>query len=127
MTKHEPGGGQEALFGLPEMVLDEKRAGRAERALQHALEAGYANKTIGDTDAALAAAALVGARAIDSIDNMEGKAAYAFAAAATPYREMLHALRLPEAVEPATSAAPAGERAPHGVPDWLTSALGTAE
>jgi hypothetical protein len=94
-----------ALFELPELAVD-ARAGRCEAALHRALAAGIEDGTVVDVDAGLAAAALVAARALDRADRMD-KPAYAVAALLTPYREALHALRLPAAI----AAAPAGLRA----------------
>jgi hypothetical protein len=114
-----------ALFGLPELVVDERKAGRCEVALHLALTAGARDGTVVEVDAGLAAAALVAARALDRAERMD-KPAYAVAALLTPYREALHALRLPAAIGPAPAALPAAE-GPTGTPDWLRDAFGNAE
>lgn len=121
MTGDEDGG---ALFDLPELTVD-RRAGRCEVSLHHALAAGIADGTVVGVDAGLAAAALVAARALDRADRMD-KAAYAVAALLTPYREALHALRLPAAIGPAPAALPTPE-GQSGAPDWLRDAFGSAE
>ena len=114
-----------ALFELPELVLDERKAGRCEVALHRALSAGIDAGTVVDIDAGLAAAALVAARALDRAERMD-KPAYAVAALLTPYREALHALRLPAAITPGGAPLPATDGQP-GVPDWLRDAFGNAE
>jgi hypothetical protein len=114
-----------ALFELPELVVDERKAGRCEVALHRALQAGIGDGTVVAIDAGLAAAALVAARALDRAERMD-KPAYAVAALLTPYREALHALRLPAPFTPGPAALPSAD-SPTGVPEWLRDAFGSAE
>jgi hypothetical protein len=106
-----------ALFGVPELHVDvdDDKTGRAEAALYRSLQAGAADGTLHEVDAALAAAALVAARGLDAAERGSqtvtkagqvrntGPQPYAIAALLTPYRDALHALRLPTAIVPADS------------------------
>lgn len=114
-----------ALFEVPELVLDERRAGRCEAALHRSLTVAAGDGTVVDVDAGLAAAALVAARALDRAERMD-KPAYAVAALLTPYREALHALRLPAAIAPSTAALPS-TAAPVDLSQLLGDAFGNPE
>lgn len=115
----------DALFGLTELSPSPAaRPGGCEVALHRALAAGVADGTVLEVDAGLAAAALVAARALDQADRMS-KPAYAVAALLTPYRETLHALRLPAAIVPGGPALP--QPGPAETPEWLRDAFGRAE
>jgi hypothetical protein len=117
-------GDAESLFDVPELLAVPHRIGRAEAGLIRALQAGHDAGLLLPEDAGLIGAALVGARQLDAIDTNPGmKTVYAYAAAATPYRETLQALRLPAAVMPSDPRAPAAAEA--NTPDWLRDAFGT--
>jgi hypothetical protein len=114
-----------ALFDVPELRL-EQRAGRAERALHAAAAAGERDGTLLPTDAALLAAALFAARALDEADRVGGiKGGYLIAQSLTGYREALHALRLPTAIAPGAVPLPTGKQS--GTPSWVSDTFGTAE
>lgn len=85
------------LFDVVEL-REQQKAGRAEAALHRALAAAAEDGRLQPVDAALAAAALVAARALDNADRVGGlKGGYLVAQSLTGYRETLHALRLPAA------------------------------
>lgn len=114
-----------ALFGVAELRL-ELRAGRAEKALHAAAAAGESDGTLLATDAALLAAALIAARALDEADRVGGiKGGYLIAQSLTGYRETLHALRLPTAIVPGGVPLPSPDQGQ--APEWLRDAFGTAE
>lgn len=111
----------EGLFGLEQLNLGPHTIGRAEAALHHAIAAGTKDGTLTDTDAALAAAALVQARALDLGDRMVTRGdkggGYLIAQSAPGYLEALHALRLPTAIAPGPVPLPAGAAGDR--PQWL--------
>ena len=114
----------DALFDVPELLEVPHKIGRAEAGLMRALQAGRDAGLLMPEDSGLIGAALVGARQLDAIDGNPGmKTVYAYAAAATPYRETLQALRLPAAVMPSDPRAPASSQS--DTPDWLRDAFGT--
>lgn len=116
----EPG---DALFDVPELAIDVGRVGRVEAGLARALAAASNAGTIMAEDAGLIGAALVAARALD-VAERSAKPAYAVAALLAPYRECLHALRLPAAIAPAPPA-PAGPKSSGEAPEWFHDAFGT--
>jgi hypothetical protein len=113
-----------ALFGVSELHVDVGRVGRAEAGLARALEAAREAGTIVAEDAGLIGGALIAARALDKAERMD-KPAYAVAALLTPYREALHALRLPAAIAPAPVRAPEPGNSQDGPPEWFRDAFGT--
>lgn len=115
---------RDALFDVPELLAVPHRIGRAESGLIRALRAGQEAGLLLPEDSGLIGAALVGARQLDAIDgNPSMKTIYAYAAAATPYRETLQALRLPAALAPSDPRPPAGSQ--QDTPSWLGDAFGT--
>lgn len=118
----------DALFDVDELAPDPARMGRVEAALHRSLAAAEASGKLLPEDAGLAAAALVAARALDQVEaNANGsKTAYAVQAVLSPYRECLHALRLPTAFAPA-SAAPVATGPSSGTPNWLHDLAGAPE
>ncbi len=120
VTADQPG-----LFGVAELA-PRPDARRVEAGLHRALAAGLAGRIIGPADAALAAAALATARALDRAEALPDKTAvYAIAQLLPPFQRALHGLRLPAELTPATVPAaepPAGEGADAG--DWLSDQLG---
>lgn len=119
----------DALFGVAELRLD-RRAGRAEQALHAALKAGATDQTLLPVDAALAAAALIAARALDDADTMRDRkaAGYLIAQSLGGYREALHALRLPAAPPSGGVPLPApGGAGTGGWSDELRGIFGGAE
>lgn len=115
----------DALFDVPELVMDPAKRGRAEAGLMRALLEAEKAKTILPEDAGMVGAALVAARALDQAELYSGpKTPYAIQAAMPSYMEALHALRLPMKVAPAQAVpAPAsGQTVPS---DWLGDAFGT--
>jgi hypothetical protein len=123
MTGEPP---QAGLFDVPELTAL-PNARRAEAGLIKALEAAAASAVIGPIDAALAAGALVMARALDRAEAMPDKSAvYALAQAFPPYQRALHGLRLPAEVAPAAvpPEAPNAAGTGAGVPEWLSDELG---
>lgn len=128
MTADESG----ALFDVPELAADPARLGRVEAAVYAALRAGADAGTVLPEDAGLAAGALVAARALDVADRMmsnptQAKAAgYLVAQLLTPYREALHALRLPAELTPASPPAPNAGNGQDELASWLGDAFGPA-
>lgn len=130
-----------ALFDVPELVdaLPPEKMGRAEAALYRSLRAGEQDGTLHAVDAALAAAALVAARGLDAAEHgarhvtktgqvqHTGPQPYAIAALLTPYRDALHALRLPTAIAPAGVPLPDPKPEPGSWPDELRDLFGRAE
>jgi hypothetical protein len=117
--------GQPALFGVEELgPLPNAR--RAEAGLARALEAAAASAVIGPVDAALAAAALIAARALDRAEAQHDKTAiYAIAQLLPPYQRALHGLRLPAEVTPVTESPVEGPVSSGvGVPSWLGDEFG---
>jgi hypothetical protein len=114
---------QGALFGVPELVVDVGKVGRVEAGLSRAIAAAEADGRLVAEDAGLIGAALVAARALD-VAERSAKPAYAVAALLAPYRDCLHALRLPAAIAPAPPA-PAGPKSSGEAPEWLRDAFGT--
>jgi hypothetical protein len=114
-----------ALFGVDEL-REAKRAGPAEAGLHKALVRAVADGIVTDLDAAAVGAALLGARALDRADFLPDKSAvYAIFQGLTPYRELLHALRLPAAIAPGGVPLPTGDGDASGVPSWLSDEFGT--
>jgi single-stranded DNA-specific DHH superfamily exonuclease len=104
------------------------RMGRVEAGTQRAIEAGYEQAIIGDTDAGMAAAALLAARTLDRCETLPDKTAvYAIAQNMRPYQDAMHALRLPAALSPATVPSQPAENSQDSAPDWLRDAFGTPE
>lgn len=100
--------------------------GRVERALRTALHAAAEVGIIGVTDAGLIGAALAGARGLDVAERGGAKGGpYATAALLTPYRETLHALRIPEAVNPSDEPRGPAEGQPDGA-SFLSDLYGAA-
>ena len=115
-----------ALFGVDELHVDKRRAGRAEAGLMHALERAVEDGIVTDLDAGAVGAALIAARALDRAEGLPDKTAvYAIAQSLTPYREMLHALRLPTAIAPGGVPLPTTTDSQTGVPSWLSDEFGT--
>jgi hypothetical protein len=116
---------QDALFGVAELA-PMPNARRVEAGLHRALAEALEARIIGPADAALAAAALATARALDRAEALPDKTAvYAIAQLLPPFQRALHGLRLPAELTPATVPAaepPAGEGADAG--DWLSDQLG---
>lgn len=122
---------QGQLFDVPELSAPPpERMGRAEAALYRSVQAGRDAGTLVGEDAALIGASLVAARGLDAAERggvskagtRTGPQPYAIAALLTPYREALHALRLPAAIEPVHTT---GEPRPaSAVPENLASLLG---
>jgi hypothetical protein len=83
--------------------------GRVERALRKALTRAAEAGIVTELDSGLIGGALAGAQALD-VAARGGKSGgpYATAALLTPYRETLHALRLPQALVPSEGGPPAG-------------------
>lgn len=121
VTEDQPG-----LFDVPELTAL-PNAGRAEAGLVRALREAADAAIIGPADAALAAGALVMARALDRAEAMPDKSAvYALAQAFPPYQKALHGLRLPAELAPAAVPPTGPDPTPSGlgVPDWLSDELG---
>jgi hypothetical protein len=120
---------QDALFDVPELAEPEPAAmGRTEAGLYRSVQAGREAGTLVAEDAGLIGAALVAARGLDAAERggrgKPGPQPYAIAALLTPYREALHALRLPAAIEPAKTN---GDPRPAAAsPADLSSLLGDA-
>lgn len=120
---------QAALFDVPELAEPEPAAmGRTEAGLYRAIQAGRDAGTLMSEDSGLIGGALVAARGLDAAERgprgKPGPQPYAIAALLTPYREALHALRLPAAIEPAKTN---GEPRPAAAsPADLSSLLGDA-
>jgi hypothetical protein len=116
---------QAGLFEVDELAAL-PNAGRAEAGLVAALRSAEAARIVGPADAALAAAALVTARALDRAEALPDKTAvYAIAQLLPPFQKALHGLRLPAEVTPVQegpAVGPADEGA--GVASWLGDALG---
>jgi hypothetical protein len=118
-------GADGALFDVPELAVNPAAVGRVEAGLAAALRAAESAGTIVAEDAGLIGAALVAARALDTAER-SAKPAYAVAALLTPYRECLHALRLPAQVAPAGAARPPAAAEGQGdEPQWFRDAFGT--
>lgn len=121
----------DALFDVPELAADITKLGRAEAGLIRAVRAGEVSGTLIAVDAAAVGAALIAARALDRADKPLGlgnvKDGYLVAQLLTPYREMLHSLRLPAALTPAAPPPPDPGNGQDQTPDWLRDAFGTAE
>jgi hypothetical protein len=114
-----------ALFDVAEL-RPRPREGRAEAGLRAALEAASSAAIVGPVDAALAAAALIAARALDDAETLPAhKVPYAVAQLLPPYQRALHGLRLPAEVTPVTET-PAEVPAPNGdaAPSWMRDAFG---
>lgn len=91
---------QAGLFDVDELVAL-PNAGRTEAGLVAALRAAVDAHIVGPSDAALAAAALVAARALDRAEALPDKTAvYAVAQLLPPLQRALHGLRLPAEVVP---------------------------
>jgi hypothetical protein len=122
----------DALFGIDHLTPDPK-AGRVEKALLAAVAAARESGTLIEQDAGLVAGAMVAARALDFAEQLMRipaagtKGGYLVAQLLTPYRESLHALRLPAELTPATPPAPEPAKSHSDVPDWLSDAFGTPE
>lgn len=114
------------LFGVDELVEDAHRAGPAEAGLRAALERARTDGIVTVLDAGAIGAALLAARALDRADRLPSKTAvYAIAQSLTPYRELLHALRLPAAIAPGGVPLPTADVDGSGVPSWLSDEFGT--
>lgn len=121
--------GPAALFDVDELAaVQPSGPGRVERALIQALKAAASRGGLIEEDMGLIGGALAAARALDSADRIGGiKGGYLVAQAITPYREALHALRLPPALVPAEDPRqPAATDGAEGT-DWLHAGFGTAE
>lgn len=117
-----------ALFDLADAAPPGGRAGRVERLLLAAIEAGRAAGVLIPEDQGMIGGALAGARGLDQAEALGPRGVYAVAQLLNPYREALAALRLPAAVAPA--AVPAAGSTPHegaGLPEWLSDGFGTPE
>jgi len=125
MTDHTNDDTAPALFDVAPSPAAPTGPGRVELELDKALKAAWERQTLIDEDRGLIGGALAAARAIDNAERIGGlKGGYLIAQALTPYREALHALRLPAAVNPAEQ--PRGAAAaPSAVPDWLGDQFGT--
>jgi len=95
--------------------------------LTKAVQAATRDGRLITEDGGLVAAAMVAARALDDADAVRGlKGGYLVAQLMTPYREALHALRLPAEVEPADEPRPpAAGGDGQGAPSWLSDEFGT--
>jgi hypothetical protein len=81
-----------------------------------------------EEDLGMIGAALVIARALDAAHAIGGKSGgYMAAQLATPYREMLTALRLPAPVAPMPIPARGPAASAVDAPDWMRDAFGTPE
>jgi hypothetical protein len=115
-----------ALFDVDELHVDVTKAGQAEAGLAHALKHAADEGIVTDLDAGAVGAALVAARALDRADRLPDKSAvYAIAQSLTPYRELLHALRLPTAIAPGGVPLPTAAEGSPTVPTWLSDQFGT--
>lgn len=117
--------GQAGLFDVDELVAL-PNAGRTEAGLVAALKAAADAHIVGPADAALAAAALVAARALDRAEALPDKTAvYAVAQLLPPLQRALHGLRLPAEVTPVQEG-PAELPTPTGAgaPSWLSDHFG---
>lgn len=118
----------DALFDVPELVLNPARCGRVEAGLQRALRAGHDAGTLVAEDAGMIGGALAAARALDGAEAIGGtKGGYLIAQLLTSYREALHSLRLPAQLTPATPPPPAATERQDTTPEWLRDSFGTAE
>lgn len=116
----------QALFDVEEL-RPRPREGRAEAGLRRAITAASSAAIVGPVDAALAAAAMIAARALDDAETLPAhKVPYAVAQLLPPYQRALHGLRLPAELSPAAvpSDPPAPAPAGAGAPDWLRDELG---
>lgn len=117
---------QAPLFDVPELASDPAAAGPAEAGLVRAVAKGQETGLLVEEDLGMIGGALVVARALDAAHAIGGKSGgYMAAQLATPFREMLTALRLPAAVAPVPARGPAP--ASDDAPDWLRDTFGTAE
>lgn len=123
-----------ALFGVDELLVDVEQVGRCEAGTWHALKRGAATGVVIDLDSGLAAVALATARRLDEAERLGRlpagvglKAGYLYAQLVPPYRELMQALRLPAAVEPAEEPRTPTPTGDGSVPAWVHDAVGTPE
>jgi hypothetical protein len=115
----------DALFGVDELAVAVHTVGRAEAGLVHALAQAEAEGIVTGLDAGAVGAALIAARSLDRAERLPDKSAvYAIAQSLTPYRELLHALRLPAAIAPGGVPLPSTTETKAGGPDWLHDLAG---
>jgi len=113
------------LFGVAELSTDTARMGRAEAGLVRALEQAEREGIITGLDGGGVGAALIAARKLDRADvSTASNAGYLVAQLMTPYREMLHALRLPAAIAPGGVPLPKPAESGDGRPSWLRDEFG---
>lgn len=123
MSVDEDGAG---LFELTPAAAG--RTGAVERQLRAAIDAGKAAGRLDEQiDGPLAESAIVAARHLDVLGRLPThKGAYAIAALLTPWRECLHALRLPTAFEVGDGPPLPAGGAPSGA-DSLRDLFGTPD
>lgn len=122
--------GQAALWDLDELLAARTagHVGQVEKMLTEAVQEAVKLQKLAKTDLGLLGGALAGARSLDVAMLLPSvKGGYLVAQLLTPYREVLQALGLPQAVSPADpDEAPAPNR-PTEDGDWLGDHFGTAE